>query len=173
MRIGDLDAVTEMTRQDVVRIYHLLATHGIKIWVDGGFCIDALVGRATREHGDLDIAVERGDAERLCTVLADDGFSRLPREDSSAWSFVLSDGRRNVDVHVFAYDESGKNVYGIEYPFGSLTGTGEIDGIKVACVAPEWMFRFKTAYTPTAKDIADVTALANHFGFAIPDSHRS
>lgn len=161
-----------MTRQDVVRIYQLLATHGIKIWVDGGFCVDALVGRATREHGDLDIAVERADAERLCAVLADDGFSRLAREDSSAWSFVLSDGRRSVDVHVFAYDASGKNVYGIEYPFGSLTGTGEIDGVKVSCVAHEWMFRFKTAYTPTAKDIADVTALADHFGLAIPDNFR-
>ena len=162
-----------MTRQDVVRIYHLLSAHGIRVWVDGGFCVDALVGRATREHGDFDIAVERGDADRLCAVLADDGFSRLPREDSSAWSFVLSDGRRNVDVHVFAYDASGKNVYGIEYPFGSLTGTGEIDGIEVSCVAPEWIFRFKTAYAPTAKDIADASALANHFGFAIPDSHRS
>lgn len=42
----------EMTRQDVIRIYQLLATHGIKVWVDGGFCVDALVGRATREHAD-------------------------------------------------------------------------------------------------------------------------
>jgi hypothetical protein len=54
----------EMTRQDVIRIYRLLATHGIKVWVDGGFCVDALVARATREHADLDIAVERGHAER-------------------------------------------------------------------------------------------------------------
>ena len=74
----------EMTRQHVVRIYQLLATHGIKIWVDGGFCVEALVGRATRKHGDLDIAVERADAERLCAVLADDGFVLLPRGDSSA-----------------------------------------------------------------------------------------
>jgi lincosamide nucleotidyltransferase A/C/D/E len=161
-----------MTRQDVVRIYQLLAARGIEVWVDGGFCVDALLGRATREHSDLDIAVERRDADALCAVLATDGFSRLPREDSSAWSFVLSDGRRNVDVHVFAYDESGKHVYGIEYPFGSLTGTAELDGTKVSCVAPEWMFRFKTAYAPTAKDIADVAALAQHFGFAIPDTHK-
>jgi lincosamide nucleotidyltransferase A/C/D/E len=161
-----------LTRQDAVRIYQLLAARGIKVWVDGGFCVDALVGRATREHSDLDIAVERRDADALCAVLATDGFSRLPREDSSAWSFVLSDGRRNVDVHVFAYDESGKNVYGIEYPFGSLTGTGELDSIEVSCVAPEWMFRFKTAYAPTAKDNADVAVLAEHFGFPIPDTHQ-
>ena len=161
-----------MTTQDVVTIYLLLATRGIKVWVDGGFCIDALVGHATREHSDLDIAVERRDADALCTVLANNGFPRLLRDDSSPWSFVLSDGRRNVDVHVFAYDESGKHVYGIEYPFGSLTGTGELDGVWVSCVAPEWMFRFKTAYTPTAQDIADVTALARHFGFVVPDTHK-
>jgi len=56
-----------MTTQDVVTIYLLLATRGIKVWVDGGFCIDALVGHATREHSDLDIAVERRDADALCT----------------------------------------------------------------------------------------------------------
>ena len=161
-----------MNAQDVVKIYQLLAARGIKVWVDGGFCVDALVGRATREHRDLDIAVERQDADALRTVLATDGFSPSPRADSSPWSFVLSDGRRSVDVHVFAYDESGKNVYGIEYPFGSLTGSGELDGVEVSCVAPEWMFRFKTAYAPTAKDIADVTALAERFGFAVPDTHR-
>jgi lincosamide nucleotidyltransferase A/C/D/E len=160
-----------MTAQDVVRIYQLLAARGIEVWVDGGFCVDALVGRATREHSDLDIAVERGGVDALCAALANDGLSRLPRKDSSAWSFVLGDGRRNVDVHVFAYDEAGKHLYGIEYPFGSLTGTGEIDGIKVACVAPQWMFRFKTDYAPTAKDIADVAALADRFGFSIPDTH--
>ena len=162
-----------MTRQDAIEIYLLLATRGINVWIDGGFCVDALVGRATREHGDLDIAVERQDADTLCAVLANEGFSKLAREDTSPWSFVLSDGRRNVDVHVFAYDASGKNIYGIEYPFGSLTGTGELDGVKVACVAPEWMLRFKTAYAPTAKDIADVTALAQRFGFAIPETHKA
>ena len=161
-----------MTAQDVVKIYQLLAARGIKVWVDGGFCVDALVGRVTREHSDLDIAVERQDVAALRTALANDGFSQLHREDSSPWSFVLSDGRRNVDVHVFAYDESGKNIYGIEYPFGSLTGSGELDGVRVSCVAPQWMFRFKSAYAPTAKDIADVDALAQRFGFAIPDSHR-
>jgi len=162
-----------MTRQDAIEIYLLLATRGINVWIDGGFCVDALVGRATREHGDLDIAVERQDADTLCAVLANEGFSRLASADGSAWSFVLSDGRRNVDVHVFAYDASGKNIYGIEYPFGSLTGTGELDGVKVTCVAPEWMLRFKTAYAPTAKDIADVTALAQRFGFAIPETHKA
>jgi hypothetical protein len=33
----------------------------------------------------------------------------------------------------------------------------------VDCVAPEWMFRFTTAYAPAPKDIADVQALAEKY----------
>jgi lincosamide nucleotidyltransferase A/C/D/E len=77
-----------------------------------------------------------------------------------------------VDVHVFEYDEYGKNVYGIEYPYGSLTGKGTLEGQEVNCVAPEWMFRFKTAYQPAEKDVSDVHALAIKYGLEVPESHR-
>ena len=76
-----------------------------------------------------------------------------------------------VDVHVFAYDDAGNNIYGVKYPFGSLTGTGRLFGAEVNCVSAEWMFLFKTSYPPKPKDLADVAALANAFGFTIPDSH--
>ena len=163
-----------MTRQDVVRIYRLLATHGIEIWVDGGFCVDALVGRATREHGDLDIAVEREDAERLCAVL---GGRRLlaatPRGQlCMVASCSATAGAMSMYTCLLTMNPAS-TFTASSIPSEVFTGTGEIDGIEVSCVAPEWMFRFKTAYAPTANDIADVSALANHFGFAIPDSHRS
>ena len=78
---------------------------------------------------------------------------------------------RVVDVHVFEFDENGENVYGVQYPFGSLSGEGEILQSKVRCVEPEWMFKFKTAYTPTEKDLQDVQALAAKYGFEIPATH--
>jgi len=43
---------------------------------------------------------------------------------------------------------------------------------KVRCVGPEWMFKFKTAYTPREKDLQDVQALAAKYGFEIPATHR-
>ena len=47
-----------MTSNDVIDLYTNLETLGIKVWVDGGWGVDALLGKQTRFHEDLDIAVE-------------------------------------------------------------------------------------------------------------------
>lgn len=58
-------AMPKMTVQDVTEIVGGLAADGITVWVDGGWCVDALVGLELREHGDLDIAVSRADEKAL------------------------------------------------------------------------------------------------------------
>ena len=78
-----------------------------------------------------------------------------------------------IDVHAFDYDENGKNIYGIEYPFGSLTGKGKIENQTIRCISPEWMFKFKTVYKPKEKDIKDVRALSKKFGFDLPRRYRA
>lgn len=78
---------------------------------------------------------------------------------------------RRLDIHVFEYDEEGKNSYGIAYPFGSLDGHGSINGQQVQCISPEWMFRFKTAFEPAAKDRQDVASLAAQYAWEIPRNH--
>lgn len=129
--------------------------------------------RETREHADLDLAVGRPHLERLRRWLVARRFADVAREGSSPWCFVVEDDRhRRLDVHAFEYDAHGANVWGIAYPHGSLSGTGRLGGEPVACVAPEWMFRFKTAYPPAEKDLRDVAALAEHFGFEVPPTHR-
>ncbi|WP_220504388.1 nucleotidyltransferase domain-containing protein [Microbispora sp. H13382] len=159
--------------ETVSGIYGYLAERGVKIWIDGGWCVDALLGRQTREHPDLDVALAREDEERFIEHMTDLGYTKRRDDNDTAWNYVVTDDRgRRVDVHVFEYDETGRNVYGIEYPHGSLTGEGTIDGRTVACVAPEWMFAFKTAYPPAEKDLEDVRALSETFGFEIPPTHR-
>ncbi|MEZ0073221.1 nucleotidyltransferase domain-containing protein [Planotetraspora sp. GP83] len=41
---------------EVLRVLTLLRTAGCEVWIGGGWGIDALVGRVTREHRDLDLA---------------------------------------------------------------------------------------------------------------------
>jgi len=95
------------------------------------------------------------------------------RNEDSDWNYVAKDASgRSVDVHVFEYDEDGRNTYGVEYPHGSLTGTGTLAGREVHCIAADWMFRFKTAYPPSEKDLHDVGALAQKFGFTVPPTHQ-
>jgi lincosamide nucleotidyltransferase A/C/D/E len=162
-----------MNAADVLKLYNDLRANGLAVWVDGGWCVDALLEKQTRPHPDLDIAVERKDAARIKELLTAWGYHEEIQSDTTAWNFAMKHGDKVVDVHVFEYDEAGNNFYGIKYPHGSLTGTGVIDGQQVDCVSPEWMFKFKTAYPPQEKDLKDVRALSNKFGFELPTSHQS
>ncbi len=161
-----------MTASDVLGLYKELEGQGIPIWIDGGWCVDALLGQQTRSHPDLDIAVDRKFADRLEQLLLGWGYQRRADVNSSAWNFSLERQGRVLDVHVFEFDQNGKNIYGIQYPYGSLAGEGMILETKVRCVAPEWMFKFKTSYTPREKDLGDVEALSEKYGFEVPVTHR-
>jgi lincosamide nucleotidyltransferase A/C/D/E len=50
-----------MTSQYVIELYKNLEDLGIKIWIDGGFGVDALLEKEIRLHRDLDIAIAWGD----------------------------------------------------------------------------------------------------------------
>jgi lincosamide nucleotidyltransferase A/C/D/E len=157
----------------VLSLYDSLKKDGITIWIDGGWCIDALLGKKTREHSDLDIAVDRKDNTKLRKLLEDNDYIEERRNDSAEWMYVMKNTEGDqVDVHVFEYDEDGKNIYGVEYPFGSLGGTGTIGGKEVNCIDPKWMFKFKTAYEPKEKDLRDVRALSHKFGFKLPAQYQ-
>ena len=146
---------------------------GVTVWVDGGWCVDALVGRQLREHDDLDIAVRLHDENAMKQWLTTNGFQPWPTPDETVSNYVLCDDQgRRVDVHVVEYDEQGNPVYGVPYPFESLAGQATLGGMLIHCVPPEWLFRFKTEYPPRPKDLIDVHALADAYGFVVPDSHR-
>ncbi|MFE4461929.1 nucleotidyltransferase domain-containing protein, partial [Nocardia tengchongensis] len=144
-----------MHADDVLAVHRACARAGITIWIDGGWCVDALLGEQTRPHGDLDIAVRRGQDDRVREILTGMGYLATPGPDHSAWNYVMAkDAETSVDIHVFDHDADGRVSYGIAYPAESLTGTGSIGGEQVSCIAAAWMFSFKTAYPPAAKDRA-------------------
>jgi Aminoglycoside-2''-adenylyltransferase len=45
---------------DVLAVLDLAEESGVRLWVDGGWGADALLGEQTRKHGDLDVPVEPG-----------------------------------------------------------------------------------------------------------------
>jgi lincosamide nucleotidyltransferase A/C/D/E len=161
-----------MTAIDVLNIYNLLNGNGISIWVDGGWGVDALLGKQSREHEDLDIAVHRKDNASLRQLLVTKRYREKWRDDSSEFMYVMENRCGNsIDMHVFEYGDDGINTYGIEYPFGSLAGTGVINGQKVNCINPQFMLRFKTGYEPKENDLHDVRELCKKFNFALPSGY--
>jgi lincosamide nucleotidyltransferase A/C/D/E len=158
----------------VLNIYAGLERLGVPIWIDGGWSVDALLGRQTRPHSDLDIAVETSNVEKLRALRGERGFREVISADSTPWNFVLSDaGGSKVDVHAITFDEHGRGVLGPPelghfYPAGALDGSGEIDGEPVRCVAAQFIVLFKTSYEPREIDRADVAALCRRFGIKSP-----
>ncbi len=168
-----------MPAGEAARLYKLLEdAGGITVWIDGGWAVDAVLGQQTREHGDLDIAVEARFLDRLRAVLAREGFQEVPKEDSRPWNFVLgNDAGLEVDVHAFVFDENGDGVYGPPengdyYRAEALTGEGVIAGQRVRCISPEWLVRFRAGYPPREKDFHDVAELCGRFGIEPPPEYR-
>ncbi len=130
-----------MTADDVLEIVRRLDDAGIEWWIHGGWGLDALLGRETRPHDDLDLAVRRADVERLEASVPE--FRRL-REEWPA-SFVLADARgRQIDIHPLRIDERGDGWQ--ERPSGemalwpreALAGRGRIGEREVRCTSPEF-----------------------------------
>jgi lincosamide nucleotidyltransferase A/C/D/E len=162
-----------MTVKEVLDITELLEDTGITVWLDGGWGVDALLGRQTRTHGDLDIAVQHKNVPKLRKLLESRGYRDVPRPDTKDWNFVLGDDQgHEVDVHSFTYDAEGRHIHGIEYPADSLTGVGSVNGRAVKCIAAEYMVRFRTGYELRATEIQDIRALHKHFGIPIPKEHE-
>lgn len=159
-----------MKAEEVLKIYNLLKENDITSHVDGGWGIDALLGRQTRPHNDLDIAVARNDVEKLRNVLKD--YKEKKKDGSTEWNFILEDQESHeIDVHVFEFDDKGNNVYGIEYPKDSLTGVGTINGVTVNCIAAEYVIKFHENYEPKEKDLQDIKALCEKFDLKHPKNY--
>src|SRR5262245_61451300 len=130
-----------MTADDVIDLYRALEGAGIRIWIDGGWSVDALIGRQLRPHRDLDIALEWKDVPRLRDLLTERGYVQV--RDEGQWNFVLADGAgHEFDVHAFVYDRDGNIVEGCLYPAAALSGSGSIGGHKIQCISPEQMVVF-------------------------------
>ena len=163
-----------MTSLDVLDFHKTVSEVGVEVWVDGGWGVDALLGKQTRSHKDLDIAIQERHVASLRDVLSARGFREVRLEDARPWNFVLGDATgREIDVHVIVLDDSGNGVYGPPekgemYPAASLTGFGIIDGQRVRCISPEWAVKFHSGYELKEKDFRDVSALCQKFGIELP-----
>lgn len=166
-------ADSEMTEDAAVQLLRLLERNGLDIYVDGGWGVDALLGEQTRLHHDLDIALPHEDVPKLREILVARGYKDVERPDTRDCNFVLGDDEgHEVDVHSYTFDASGTLIFGVEYPYDSLTGTGSIGGYPVQCISPEWMVRFHSGYALDEDDYHDVSALCERFGIPLPAEYE-
>lgn len=163
-----------MTSKDVIAFYTQLENLSVETWIDGGWSVDALLGRQLRSHKDLDIAIQWKDVPKLRETLAKQGYKQV-KEDSQ-WNFVLADDKgHEIDVHAFVYDDKGNVVDGIMYPTESLTGNGIIGAQKVRCISPKYMVEFLAPHIHKwpKKYLQAVSELCGKFAMNLPEEFEN
>ncbi len=164
-----------MPASQAVRILSALSDGGVGWTVGGGWAVDALVGRQTRAHSDLDLWVPADDLDPLISVVAGLGIDRLLAYGGDRpWNFVLHDGSTHkIDLHLYEVRPDGDIHYGSaitghRFPAAALAGRGEIDGQAVRCDAPEWSLSWHTGYPARDQDRHDIDLLCLAFGLDPP-----
>jgi GNAT superfamily N-acetyltransferase len=137
--------------------------------VDGGWAIDAVVGKVTRVHDDLDLVIPIARLEDVVAKLRPLGFTE--RLDEAPARVVLSTPYdQRVDLHIVTPTERGMVQ---EIPGGgrftyALHGEGTILGRTVRCLSPGMQVVTHSGYEPDDQDVADIRALAAATGESLP-----
>ncbi|MBA4048389.1 MAG: hypothetical protein C0476_07610 [Sphingomonas sp.] len=168
-----------MQIDEVVRRCQCFEQANLAFWVDGGWGVDALLGRQTRPHGDLDLAVNFTDLAAFDRLLKQEGYARITRGNDPEWNWVLQhESGRSVDLHGFVRDAMGNGILGDPgegsmYPAGAFEGRGAINGVAVRCIAAPFVLAFRNGFEPRDVDHHDVEALCAQFGFALPSRFQT
>ena len=125
-----------ITEKDAIDLINLAESLGITVFLDGGWGVDALLGRQTREHQDIDLFVEETQAARFIRALHQQGFKERTEAYSTPQHIVFADADgRTVDLHLFTYTSDGEIVFeGETYPADTFSGEGCIGEKKVSCI---------------------------------------
>jgi lincosamide nucleotidyltransferase A/C/D/E len=160
---------------EVLAVLDALQRAGVRAWLDGGWGVDALVGRQTRPHRDLDLALDVRDEAAALAALHTLGY-----EIETDWRptrvELAAPGSRWVDLHPLTFEASGD---GIQlgpagerwvYPADGFA-TGSVGGRTVGCISAAQQILFHSGYELRDRDRHDLTLLRSLL--EAPDSLRA
>jgi lincosamide nucleotidyltransferase A/C/D/E len=148
---------------EVVEVLDRLDRAGVRHWVAGGWGVAALAGRQTREHRDLDLAIDAQDLDTCLRVLSQLGYA-AETDWLPARIELRAPGARWVDVHPVHFSADGHghqpDLGGghFDYPPAAFA-TGSIGNRLVNCLSAQQQRQFRTGYEHRPQDIHDLAEL--------------
>lgn len=158
-----------------VRLVQAVEQAAARVWVDGGWGVDAVLGEETRVHSDLDLVVELSSVSAVVEALGRLGYRAT--EEHLPTRLVLSEPRlgTGVDLHPVVFQPGGGALQrgagaggGDAYFPEEGFSRGRIDGRDVGCLSAPLLVAHHTGYPPDAVDVADVARLSHRFGLPWP-----
>ncbi|HEY0217090.1 MAG TPA: phosphotransferase, partial [Cellulomonas sp.] len=152
-----------LQQAEVLAVLRDLSAAGCRVWVAGGWAVDVLVGRQTRSHRDLDLAVHAEDEAPTVRVLEDRGY-RVETDWRPVRVELARPGGGWVDLHPVDFDDAGNGRQaqleggGFDYPRSAFT-SGLLAGVEVACLSFAQQVAFRRGYELRPVDLHDLRAL--------------
>lgn len=150
------------------RLHESFVRHGIDDWVFGGWAVDFHVGRITRPHSDVDVAIWLQDLELVDRLLGQDRWCRIPQPGEDGYT-GYGRGQLHLDLAFLAQDAEGVVFTPLKVGRGTWSDGAfgrdvlQLDGTtaRVVTVASLRADKSETRDDPTAtrKDRADMVAL--------------
>ena len=156
-----MEAVTGV--EEVRDVLDALDAAGCRVWLEGGWGVDALVGHQTRPHRDLDIDVDAAQEAVVLAVLGARGYV-VEADWRPNRVELVAPGRGRVDVHPLVLDEAGGGIQvgldGEDCPYpASCFVTGSVGGRAVGCISAEQQIAWRSGYELRDVDRADLVVL--------------
>lgn len=164
------------TQENLFAVLDLLDGTGIRYWLDGGWGVDALVGRQTRSHRDVDIDFDARYTEQLLQILKEHGF-----EIVTDWSPVRLElyhpALSYIDIHPFFIGDDGTakqaDLEGGWYQFeADFFGKAFYQGREIPCISAKGQSIFHTGYELRDVDRHDIKNIENVMNKTIIETQR-
>lgn len=150
-------------QKDLFEVLDFLEKWNITYWLDGGWGVDALIGRQTREHRDIDIDFDSRQTDRLLAALLAAGY--VMETDWRPVRIELHHPERGyLDIHPFVLAEDGTakqaDLEGGWYEFEpDYFGRTVFAGRGIPCISAKGQKVFHTGYEPREVDLHDMEML--------------
>lgn len=163
-----------VTENDVLELLTLADELGIEVRIDGGWGVDALLGRPTRTHNDIDLFIDERHGGPFIQRLEEAGFRETACSFSTPAHRCWEDAAgRIVDLHLFRRGVDDTYFFeGATYPADIFSATGRIGGRQVLCIPAREQVLFHLGYAHDANDAHDVRLLCAHFGIPVPEEYQ-
>ena len=151
------------TKEDLMTIINLLENANIKYWIDGGWGVDILAGKQTRNHRDIDVNFDAQHTEKLLNLLFEYGY-KIDTDWKPVRIELYSEKYGYLDIHPFILHEDvtskQADLAGGFYEFEKDFFSNAIfEGKTIPCISLKGQKIFHSGYELRDKDKQDIAVL--------------
>lgn len=151
------------SKESFLMVLDILEKLNIRYWVEGGWGIDVLIGKQTREHRDIDIDFDADFEALLMDRLLQIGY-RITSDCRPSRVELLHPEHGYIDIHPFVIEESGNmkqaNPQGGWFDLeAGWFSQSVFEGRLIPCVSFEGQPIFHSGYDLREVDKADLNEL--------------